>query len=538
MNRLALPFASALAAFGAACSEVSTDPAAITISPPTVTLFAAETLTFKATVTNKSADTIPVAVTWHSMDASLLTIDSTGLATVHGNPSPTAPLNVVVTASVATVSRAVSVSIAWRAPFDIWPDTNVLYVGMTRTLVPRLIPFLVCTACAKVADEATTAGAWKSSDASIAEVSASGLVTAKAPGHAEIVATRGTQADTAVIDVLAKPTTPLRFSEASGSPGVYGTVTGEPNTSMRGCGLTGSGDVYCWGLRVGTTGPTDRCESRARNGPSSFSLQRFRCSEIPLKLTSPVAFTTVAARGDMGCGVSTSKKIYCWGNAGPVTPIASTDDFLSVYLPPVDGTLYLQGVTCALRTDRMLVCWGGAFGSTPTLVGTMTWRAFAGASGCGIAADRAAYCVLSAGAPQRFGTNSGWAGISTSGPGAYPTFSTSPTGPRTPCVIDFAGQVYCGGSTTTPFTAVSGVPAMTAIDMFGIKASDQCGLSIAGDLYCFYEISTPDKKVDLGGLKLKRFFGSCGIATDDKVYCWTQDPSTGTVAFRKIPGQD
>ena len=522
----------------AACSDVSMEPAAITISPSGATLFAAETLRFKATVTNADGDTIAAGVTWQSSDASILTIDSSGLATVHAVPAKDQSLNAVVSASVAGIARMASVVVAWRAPFDVWPDTNVLYVGMTRTLVPRLIPAMSCSACSSTADEPTSVSTWKSSDAAIAEVTSSGVVTAKAPGHVQIIATKGTQADTAELYVRTKPTPVLHFTEASGSAGVYGTVTGEPNTSPRGCGLTDTGDVYCWGFSVDGNGPTDRCESRARNGPSSFSLQRYRCSEIPLKLSSPVTFTTIAARGDLGCGVATSRKVYCWGSTGTVTAIASSDDFISVHLPAVGPALYQQGSVCALRIDRVLVCWGGAFGSTPTAVGTMAWRAFAGASGCGIGTDSVAYCITSSTTPQRVGTNSGWAAISTSGPAAYPTLSAAPSTPRAPCVIDFAGQAFCGGTATTAFAAVSDVPAVTAIDMFGIKASDQCGLSSSGDLHCFYEVATADKKIDLGAVKLKRFFGTCGISLDDKAYCWVKDPASGTVSFRKVPGQD
>jgi hypothetical protein len=39
---------------------------------------------------------------------------------------------------------------------------------------------------------------------------------------------------------------------------------------------------------------------------------------------------------------------------------------------------------------------------------------------------------------------------------------------------------------------------------------------------------------DGNGLKLKHFWGECGIAVDDKVYCWTTD---AVPVVKVLPGQ-
>jgi hypothetical protein len=526
-----LPLLLAFATIGCLSEPVDNTPAAISVSPKSPSLVVGDTIRFTAAVVNARGDTLSASgVSWASNDVAKLTIDSTGLATVLVAPSQNEPVQVTVTASYGALSGSTSAAVVWSPPIGVWPDTNVLFIGATRRLVVRSI---ISNAPAGPPDRVEAAvSAWKSSDPSIAEVSSTGVVTAKTAGQVRITASSGRRVFSGEVYVRS-PMAPLRFVDASGSVGIFGTANGEPKTTPRGCGLTDSGDVYCWGLAAGSDTPTDRCETSVRNGPGSYSIRQFRCTDIPYKLSSPVAFTAIAARGDQGCGIATTKRVYCWGSTGPAVPIVSNDEFISIHLPTVSSSLYYQAFNCGLRTDRVLVCWGGPIGAI-SVMGTTTWRSFAGAGRCGIADDGVAYCVDPATKTlQRVGTNSGWTAISTSGPGSYPAPGNQSNASNS-CVVDASGQVSCNGSSTTPFTAVTGVPSVSRIDMFGLLGSEQCGLSADSDVYCFFQ---SDRKVDLGGVKLKRFFGTCGMSVDDKVYCYTHDPVTGVVAFRRIQGQ-
>ena len=64
-------------------------------------------------------------------------------------------------------------------------------------------------------------------------------------------------------------------------------------------------------------------------------------------------------------------------------------------------------------------------------------------------------------------------------------------------------------------------------------------LSGVGDL--FYILAVDNgwtlRAVDIGGVKLKRLSGACGIAIDDKAYCWQSLFLTPPNAPRLLPGQ-
>jgi alpha-tubulin suppressor-like RCC1 family protein len=127
----------------------------------------------------------------------------------------------------------------------------------------------------------------------------------------------------------------------------------------RGCGLTATGTVYCWGETYGAP---------------------------PSLVASPVSLASIAGGHDFDCGLSASGAAFCWGGnaygqlgngstAASATPVA------------VSGGLRFSALVaggyhaCGLATDGHMYCWGdnndGEVGdgtyyvnsrSTPTLV--------------------------------------------------------------------------------------------------------------------------------------------------------------------------
>lgn len=530
---------------GAACDspvgvESKRKPAAIDVAPANPSLVAADTLRFKATVRDSAGKLMDdVTVSWASSDPARLQIGADGLAKVLVEPTTTEP-PVTVTASAGSVSGTTDVKLKWQL-LDIFPDTNVLFSGMTRRLNARMINSFSGPSGADFFDAPVST--WVSSDPSIASVDANGVMTAKAVGQARI---RGTLANgrTATAELYVKAAPSLRFVDASGAHATFMTLQESryfgPELAPHGCGLTDTGDVYCWGVAFDAVGPTDRCERTYRLTPvvATYMVRRFRCSEIPYRLASPVIFTSLAARGDMGCGVATSRKIYCWGRTGTalgsgvtdtsyhgVTAIASNDDFISVHVPEVSTlNAYDASPVCGLRADRVLVCWGASFGSNPTAVGTMTWRAISGSGRCGIAAaDSTAWCFTT-GSAQRFGGTSRWASVSAQ------QFQV--------CLTDLTGQPSCGPASGPGFGPLTGVPSLVSLETYSaVVRGTGCGLTSSFDLYCAGAFpANGGAKIDLG-VQLKRFFGNCGIGVDDRAYCWLIDPATGVYTFRRIPGQ-
>ncbi len=130
------------------------------------------------------------SVTWSSLDDAVATVSPTGLVTAASNGSA----QIVATSGAAadTVSITVQQQVTALA---VTPDAAALDAIAATTQL---------TAAATDANGQPVSGAaitWSSLDEAIATVNTSGLVTAVANGVAEIVATTGAFADTAVVTV-------------------------------------------------------------------------------------------------------------------------------------------------------------------------------------------------------------------------------------------------------------------------------------------------------------------------------------------------
>ena len=181
---------------------------------------------------------------------------------------------------------------------------------------------------------------------------------------------------------------------------------------------------------------------------------------------------------------------------------------------------------CGIRTDGAAICWGRVFGPTPVaLGGSVNWRMIADAGRCGLASDSTAFC-FSSGTTTPMGGSQRWLAIAANR--------------NDQCALSISGRVYCS---TDLGVLVAGEPPLTSLGTFWTfpfapPSAPSCGSSAAGDLYCVQRTNATTYSltaVNLAGLKLKRFFGLCGIAVDDKAYCWgTRD----TVLTPKlVPGQ-
>src|ERR1051325_600221 len=127
-----------IAACGGDATEVVT-PTRIDITHTVPQLYAGDTIRFSATVRDAHGAAISTAhVTWSSQDTTRVRIDSGGLATVVFTPAQATP-PVVITASYGTLTGSTTVGFLFRGALNLWPDTNVLVVGASRTLVSRAI---------------------------------------------------------------------------------------------------------------------------------------------------------------------------------------------------------------------------------------------------------------------------------------------------------------------------------------------------------------------------------------------------------------
>ena len=170
-----------------ACTDGVTDPppaeparaTTLTVEPATARLTAlGGTVQLSAQVRDQDGQArAGASVTWSTEDASVATVDGSGLVTAAGNGTveiraASGPASDTATVTVEQAASTVAVS----------PAADTLFSGDTLRL----------TALASDANGHAIAGArfsWKSSDTAVAAVDASGLVTGVAEGTATITAT-------------------------------------------------------------------------------------------------------------------------------------------------------------------------------------------------------------------------------------------------------------------------------------------------------------------------------------------------------------
>ncbi len=166
-------------------------PTTIVVTPDAAPLTAiGQTVALVAEVRDQLDRVLPGAeVSWSSGDTTVVTVDSTGVATAAG------PGSTMVTAASGEVAGSATVTVMQEAASAIvTPALATLAVGDTLRL----------TAIALDANGHRVAGAefeWTSSDPSIARVDDSGLVRGVDPGSATVTATSGGEAAMAEITV-------------------------------------------------------------------------------------------------------------------------------------------------------------------------------------------------------------------------------------------------------------------------------------------------------------------------------------------------
>jgi alpha-tubulin suppressor-like RCC1 family protein len=167
------------------------------------------------------------------------------------------------------------------------------------------------------------------------------------------------------------------------------------------CGIASEGRLFCWGLN--TSGQL---------GAGTLVEYRTEPTRVRIEGALLAGFTRVGAGRTHTCGVTNSRRIYCWGDnsfgalghgtTGELrfAPVIVVGDF---FFDGVDGGMWH---TCGFTRSSRLKCWGrNEFGQLGN--GTTTGRSTPGASipnlffrqvtggaeyTCGVALDDRAYC--------------------------------------------------------------------------------------------------------------------------------------------------
>jgi uncharacterized protein YjdB len=200
------------AAVGVTVAQVPA--ASVQVSPPRDTIVLGQTTQLAATVRDSVGALLTGrVVSWNSASAALATVSSTGL--VLGVAPGTVTISATAegrtgTAVIVVLSRPVGAVI-------VSPTTSSLVVGQTVQLNTQITDGSGNLLTGRPVSFA-------SSNANVAQVSASGVVTATAPGSATITVTSEGKTGSASITVSASPVASIRITPTTASLLVGGTT--------------------------------------------------------------------------------------------------------------------------------------------------------------------------------------------------------------------------------------------------------------------------------------------------------------------------
>ena len=177
-------------------------PASVTVSPAAIELTAlGATERLSAEVRDQNGNVMAgAATTWASGDASVATVDRSGLVTAAANGTAT------ITATLGSVSGSATATVAQQvSSVEVTPATGFVLPGTTLRLMAE----------AKDANAHVVEGAefaWASSDPAVAVVDATGLVTGTAEGDVDVSATSSGVTGRAQLEVVEPAPTTVAVS--------------------------------------------------------------------------------------------------------------------------------------------------------------------------------------------------------------------------------------------------------------------------------------------------------------------------------------
>lgn len=332
--------------------------------------------------------------------------------------------------------------------------------------------------------------------------------------------------------------------------GFASVVAGSGHT----CGLTPSGEAYCWGdnsfEQAGSAATTETCPD------PSYPVRLVPCISRPASVTGGLTFVALSAGDSHTCGLTSEGDAACWG-LNSFGQLGDTQGARSATPVRVAGGLRFTRLTagyahsCALTSDGTAYCWGSnshgqlGVGSADTavhaapaaVVGELRFvELAAGATHtCGVVATGELYCwgsnlhaevgdgLLQQGCAVPEGYETTYCQLS---PRRVPTglrFRSVGLGKSSTCGVTVNGAVYCWGQLAY---GVGGGGGCTSWCVPGGPGDFRTPTTVPA-VTPFVSISNRGRL--------------CGIGADGVAYCASRRLSrlTGTTLepFSRVPGQ-
>jgi alpha-tubulin suppressor-like RCC1 family protein len=495
------------------------------------------------------------------MQRALFTALATAFAftlTACGSDSPAGPGTTTPppTASVSTI--------------DLTPATSEVSLGKTTKL----------SATPRDASGNALSGrsiSWTSSNANIASVDGTGMVTGVAAGSATITA--ASEGKSASASITVKPDAPVVSVASVSVAAAPDTVEAWDPTAMKATTRDAAGNtldnrVVRWSSSNTSIATIDSVTG-VLTGVDRGTVTITATSEGKTGTTTRVVvikYRSISAGTMHVCDIASGGFAYCWGLNGAEGRIGSdqlSSTAMSSVPVRVPGNLKFAQLatfgrhTCGLTPEGKAYCWGyngwGALGansnagqsSTPVAVATsQTFRSITAGSdhACAITFDNVGYC---------WGNND-WRqlGTGTSATASSPvqisgglSFASLSAGAGFTCgVATLNGIAYCWGANSIGQTgdgktinygnvfvsAPQQVVGGQAFKSVSLGNQYACGVTMAGQGYCWGSNNsklgagpTNDSSTPVavsGGLTFRSIstgYGhACGVTTADAVYCW------------------
>ena len=292
------------------------------------------------------------------------------------------------------------------------------------------------------------------------------------------------------------------------------------------CVLKSNGEAHCWG---------DNSVGQLGNDSTASSM-------TPVAVSGDHKFTSISVGWDHTCGVTVDNDAYCWGR-GRYGRLGNGSSENSTIPTAVSGGLSFESVnsglahTCGLTTDGDAFCWGrgedGILGnnsteSSPVPVSVSGGLAFSSieagsATTCGITTNGDAYCWGASDFGNLLGQGEDELERKLTPGLVVGEFSFKPNsisvGLDHVCAISKTDKAVCWGR------GRYGKLGIGSADSLGVIENLKTPREVKGNI-SFSSITAG-------------VFQTCGIATDDKAYCWGRNGSgqlgDGTTTMRVEP---